>query len=268
MPRDQTSLGKIPLRVKWRATPPLCCIPPGLHCWLLDRLTAEFDELWEEHATPNWFLDLIERVDIDREADPHEICEQIEVGRRASRDERYVEENMPVVNEICRRAHYYEPVRNDPIITRMGTPSEAEIEARVTWELLEQLKYRWRMHICPIALCHMEYEQQLVEMGFPLESMRMPPSLYAQELREQRQLSRSRTPQRRVRQRAMQDTMGSTPLDQEGDASVMVQLPTKLCAPLGGTPRALRPLVRSRPGRRNGDSNATSPCTSKRGTGL
>ncbi|CAE7263426.1 unnamed protein product [Symbiodinium sp. CCMP2456] len=146
-------------------------------------------------TAPRWLQDAVERLQLllDRGMETTALQRDVVVTIRATDDQRFVDDMEPRMNLILRALQEYDPIQDDPVIDRMGAPSQEEITELLAW-LTGQLRHRWLMQVCPIATRNMIHESTMQRLGYrvPVRGQRSE-----EEEQERRTLSRSRTPHRR-----------------------------------------------------------------------
>ena len=108
------------------------------------------------------------------------------------------------LNMLRRTVHEYAPLRDDPVIRRMGLPDDPELEGLVE-RVVDRVRRHWLWKVCPAAMYSQEYERLLRTMGY---HVLLGDAFNAEDRRERRHFSRAKTPQRRHRLSDSVDVLG------------------------------------------------------------
>ncbi|CAE7242656.1 unnamed protein product [Symbiodinium sp. CCMP2592] len=177
------------------------------------------DRPWQGNRVPYWFDDMAERVELmlDRGMKMETFMEVFGDRFAMHYDGRFCEEVTTTRDEFERRLRSYRQIEGDPVIERMGRPTEGEIEDMAGW-CFQQIRTRWLRECCPEAMANMEHEANLAAHGFV--GITVTADRQRREQRERDRLSRSRTPHRRGRETWRMET--GNPSDDEAG---LFQLP-------------------------------------------
>ncbi|CAE7715728.1 Pol, partial [Symbiodinium sp. CCMP2592] len=161
-----------------------------------------FDLPFPPDQVPGWYDILLDNVMFlqDRGGSIRDIGAAFWAEVRSYRDPRFEDENELLLNGFFHALHANRGIAaqpQDPATVRMGPPSQAELAHTVS-HAIRVIRDRWLWKVCPEAMKNLYSEQQLAQHGI-VPAVATPARYWEEEI-ERRQLSRSRSPQRRHRQ--------------------------------------------------------------------